>query len=81
MTCDNIQGWGGSNLAGRQIKVNKVAVPLPTGGGDGQMPLPASAQGTYYLFQVTGGSFSYASIDWWGTANAACPAPDAGFYP
>jgi hypothetical protein len=81
VTCDSIQGWGGSNLTGRQIKVNKVAVTLPTTGSDGQMPLPASSQGNYYLFQVTAGSLGYASINWWGTANATCPAPDGGFYP
>jgi hypothetical protein len=78
VTCDDIAGWGVSNLDGRQIKVNKVAVAA------GDMPLPASTGGTFYLFQVTAGTYSYASIYWWngaGGAQATCPAPAGGFLP
>ena len=77
-TCDTLQGWGGSNLGGRQIKINGQLVPNPNGGSDGQFPLPAPTISGYTIFQVTAGGVSYASINWWGTAHV-CEAPDGGF--
>jgi hypothetical protein len=81
-TCDDIVGWGGSNLGGRQVKVNGQVMTVPANGGTGgQMPLAAKVLGTYNLFQVTAGTSASAAIDWWGTPSGTCAAPDGGFFP
>jgi hypothetical protein len=77
--CDDIAGWGASNLDGRRILVNGVEVPVPSGGSGGTLPLPAKALGTYYLFQVSAGTYPWASVNWWNSTATSCPAPDGGF--
>jgi len=57
-TPDNISGWNCSNFTGRTLQVNDVAKSC------GNMPLPVKWNG-YYYFEVTAGSFDYASIAWW----------------
>ena len=81
-TCDEIAGWGASNLEGRQVKVNGELRTVPVGGGTGgQMPLASKVLGTYNLFQVSAGSSTSAAINWWGTTNTTCPEPSGGFFP
>jgi hypothetical protein len=82
-TCDDIVGWGASNLDGRQVKVNGQVMTVPANGGTGgQMPLAAKVFGTYNLFQVSAGTSASAAIDWWGTpSSGTCAAPDGGFFP
>lgn len=78
-TCDDISQWGASNLDGRTVKVNGTTVTVPANGGNGgQMPLPAKYLGTYYVFEVSAGNFSWAQINWNGTSHT-CLAPDGGF--
>lgn len=80
-TCDDITtDWGCSNFDGRQVKVNGVLVTCDSN-GQGQMPLPAKVNGAYYLFQVSAGTYNYASIHWSGVWHATCPMPDGGFVP
>jgi len=57
-TSNNINGWGCSNFAGRTVKVNGVAMTC------GNTPLPAKVNG-YYYFDVSAGSYSWASLYWW----------------
>lgn len=77
-TCDDIQGWGASNMSGRSLLViNGKPVDLST--GVGSMPLPTPKfMDTYTVFQVNAGSYDYARIYWWGTAHV-CAAPAGGF--
>jgi hypothetical protein len=78
-TCDDISQWGASNLDGRTVKVNGTPVTVPANGGNGgQMPLPAKYLGTYYVFEVSAGTYAWAQINWNGTAHT-CLAPDGGF--
>jgi len=57
-TNSSIAGWGCSNLDGRTIKVNNTTVNC------GASPLPAKVNG-YYYFDVSAGTYEYASIHWW----------------
>jgi hypothetical protein len=79
-TCDDISGWGGSNLDGRSLLlVNGQPVTIPANGSTGTMPLPTPKYlGTYTLFQINGGTYDYATMYWWGTGHT-CSAPDGGF--
>lgn len=61
VTCDNIAGWGCSNLEGRTVSVNGTVVSC------GSMPL--TAVDGRYQFEVTAGDHTYASIYWWGTSQ------------
>lgn len=54
----NINGWQASEVAGRTIRVNGVVL------APGQMPPPATANGSYY-FQFSAGSFPWASWSFW----------------
>ncbi len=54
----NIAGWGCSNFDGRSVKVNGQTVTC------GQVPLPDAVDGAYY-FDVSGGTFDYASFYWY----------------
>jgi len=65
-TKSTISGWGCSNLDGRTIKVNNVIVNC------GAMPLPAKVNG-YYYFDVSAGSYEYASIYWYALRIDAGP--------
>ncbi|HQF56474.1 MAG TPA: C25 family cysteine peptidase [Fibrobacteria bacterium] len=56
-TTQNISGWGCSSFDGRTVKVNGVRVSC--GGA-----LPAKTNGAYY-FDVSAGTYSWASIYWW----------------
>jgi hypothetical protein len=71
ITCDAIAGWGCANMEGRTITVNGTAVTCPPEGGSGGSTLPAKVNGAY-TFNVSAGTYGYASIDWWGTVTA-CP--------
>jgi hypothetical protein len=77
-TCDDIQGWGGSSLDGRTLLlINKQSVAVPS--GNGAMPLPTPKLfNDYTVFQINGGTHSYASIYWWGNGHE-CDAPQDGF--
>ncbi len=57
-TSQNIAGWGCSNFDGRTLTVGGVARSC------GQLPLTRSADG-YYYFQVTAGSYPWASLYVW----------------
>jgi len=57
-TSQNIAGWGCSNFEGRSLTVGGVARTC------GQLPLTRSADG-YYYFQVTAGSYAWASLYVW----------------
>jgi fibronectin type 3 domain-containing protein len=58
-------GWGCSNLDGRTLIVNGQATSCSAA-------LPAQSNGAY-TFSSTGGTYSYASIYWWGNGAADCP--------
>jgi hypothetical protein len=77
-TCDDIQGWGASNMAGRSLLlINGQQIDLST--GVGSMPLPTpKVMDTYTVFQVSAGTYDYARVYWWGTAHV-CAAPAGGF--
>ena len=62
VTCDEISVWGCSNDDGRTVGVNGTVVSC------GSMPLP-TADGRYQ-FEVTAGTYTYASIYWSGTSQA-----------
>jgi hypothetical protein len=70
VTCDEIAGWDCMNTAGRTVSVNGTVVSCGN-----SLSLPA-ANGRYQ-FEVTAGTYTYASIDWWGTFQA-CGSNDAG---
>jgi len=57
-TSANIAGWGCSNLTGRTVKVNGVAVACGAA-------LPAKTATGYYYFDVSAGAYSWASLYWW----------------
>lgn len=57
-TTDDISGWGCANCAGRTLKINRQQVTF------GQTPLPAKING-YYYFDVSAGTYSWASLYWW----------------
>jgi endoglucanase len=57
-TANNIAGWGCSNFDGRTVTVGGVARTC------GQLPLTRAADG-YYYFQVTAGTYPWASIYSW----------------
>jgi hypothetical protein len=84
-TCDDISGWGGSNLIinGQTdralLLINGQSVAIPNGNSSVAIPTPKYL-GTYTLFQISAsaGSNTYGSIYWWGTPHA-CSAPDGGF--
>jgi hypothetical protein len=79
-TCDDIAGWGVSNVEGRTLLlINGQEVSISSAGS---MPLPTpKVMGTYTVFQVNGSdsAVTYASIYWWGTAATSCTAPAGGF--
>jgi len=54
----NINGWQASEMAERTLSVNGVVVTA------GQMPLPATADGSY-CFQFSAGDFPWASWSFW----------------
>jgi|GEM_PF-6270644 len=80
-TCDDIAGWGGSNLEGRTLLlVNQQEVTNPIN-GNGAMPLPTpKVLDIYTVFQISGGSYDFATIYWWGDGHE-CSAPVPGFGP
>jgi hypothetical protein len=53
-----IAGWQGSEMAGRTVEVNGIAVSL------GQKPLPAAIDGKWYV-RFSTGTHSWASFSWW----------------
>ncbi|HYD42028.1 MAG TPA: glycoside hydrolase family 6 protein [Anaeromyxobacter sp.] len=59
-TTQSVRGWGCSNMAGRTVSVNGVAVSC----GAGPFPLPKAADG-YTYFSATAGQYPYASIYVW----------------
>jgi hypothetical protein len=58
-TSSTISGWQCSNMDGRTIQVNNVAVTC------GSMPLPAAWSDGYYYFSMTSGTYTYACIGYW----------------
>jgi hypothetical protein len=77
-TCDDIQGWGASNMAGRGLLViNGKQIDLSTGVGSLPLPTPKYMD-TYTVFQVSAGTYDYARVYWWGTGHV-CAAPAGGF--
>ncbi|HEX7598561.1 MAG TPA: hypothetical protein VF518_10135, partial [Polyangia bacterium] len=72
VTCDTITGWNCSNTDGRTIKIN--GGPL----GCGATPIPAPKRSGYNVIDVSAGTLTYASLAWWGTANATCSIPSGG---
>jgi hypothetical protein len=61
VTCDDIAGWGCSNAAGRTVSINGTVVSCGS---------PLTAVNGRYQFEVTAGTYTYASIYWWGTYRA-----------
>ena len=61
VTCDEIAGWGCSNAAGRTVSVNGTVVSCGSS---------LTAVNSRYQFEVTAGTYAYASIYWWGTYQA-----------
>jgi hypothetical protein len=61
VTCDEIAGWGCSNDDGRTVSVNGTAVSCGSA---------LTAVNGRYQFEVTAGTYTYASIYWWGTSQA-----------
>ena len=61
VTCDDIAGWGCSNADGRTVSVNGTVVSCGS---------PLTAVNGRYQFEVTAGTYTYASIYWWGTYRA-----------
>ena len=59
-TAQNVRGWGCSNMEGRTVSVNGVAVTC----GAGPFPLPKSSDG-YTYFSATAGQYPWASIYVW----------------
>ncbi len=57
-TTQNVAGWGCSNFDGRTVAVGGVARSC------GQLPLTRSSDG-YYYFQVSAGTYSWASLYVW----------------
>jgi aryl-phospho-beta-D-glucosidase BglC (GH1 family) len=57
-TTQNVAGWGCSNFDGRTVAVGGVARTC------GQLPLTRSSDG-YYYFQVSAGTYSWASLYVW----------------
>jgi hypothetical protein len=55
---DIVTGWQASEIAGRTISVNGIAVSA------GQMPLPPRVNGKYY-FQFSPGTYSWAAWSFW----------------
>ncbi|HTA88740.1 MAG TPA: hypothetical protein VK745_04170, partial [Polyangiaceae bacterium] len=53
-----IAGWGCSNFDGRTLKVNGQTVMC------GELPLPDEIDGGYY-FDISAGTFDYASFYWY----------------
>ena len=71
-TCDDIDGWGCSNFDGRTISVNGTTVSCGA---------RVAKKDGYYVFRVSAGWLSYASIYWWGPPASTCPAPAGGAFP
>ena len=71
-TCDDIAGWGCSNFAGRTVTVNGTSVNC----GDAI----TKANG-YYVFRLSAGTMTTASLFWWGTYATSCSPPAGGFPP
>ena len=61
VTCDDIAGWGCSNADGRTVSVNGTVVSCGS---------PLTAVSGRYQVEVTAGTYTYASIYWWGTYRA-----------
>jgi len=61
VTCDDIAGWGCSNADGRTVSVNGTVASCSS---------PLTAVNGRYQFEVTAGTYTYASIYWWGTYRA-----------
>jgi endoglucanase len=55
---DDIVGWGCSNFDGRTLKINGQPIMC------GALPLPDKIDGAYY-FEVSGGTYDYASFYWY----------------
>jgi fibronectin type 3 domain-containing protein len=72
VTCDTITGWNCSNTDGRTITIN--GGPLACGA----MPIPAPKRSGYNVIDVSAGTLAFASLAWWGTANATCSIPSGG---
>jgi hypothetical protein len=71
-TCDDIDGWGCANFAGRTISVN---------GTDVSCGATLTKKNGYYVFRASAGTLSYATIYWWGPRASTCPAPADGVFP
>jgi endoglucanase len=54
-----VNGWGCSNFDGRTVKVNGTALAC------GAMPLPAKWSDGYYYFDISAGSYTWASFYYW----------------
>jgi len=65
VTCDKVTGWGCAEFDGRTETINGQATACGAA-------LPASRNGAY-TFSSSAGTLAYASITWWGTANACAP--------
>jgi len=76
-TADDIQGWGASNFEGKTLKVNRVAITIPTTAGATMPTLPPKL-GSFYYFDVSEGGVAWASLYWYGTARAI---PTCGSFP
>ena len=61
VTCDDIAGWGCSNADGRTVSANGTVVSCGS---------PLTAVNGSYQVEVTAGTYTYASIYWWGTYRA-----------
>ena len=75
VTCDDIAGWGCSNLGNRSVMVN---------GSQLDCGVAVSKQNGYYVFRVSAGTPTYTSLYWWVDNNAwasSCPSPDGGVFP
>ncbi len=61
-----INGWGISNMHGRQVSVNGVNMEsqCPEAQGNCSMPLPDPVDG-YMYFHASAGNYAWASIYWW----------------
>ena len=73
-SCDTISGWNCSNFAGRTLVVNGASVTC----ADGVNQPAVTKKNGYNVFQISAGTYSFAAINWWGTAATSCTAPAGG---
>ncbi len=74
-TCDTILGWNCSNFAGRTVVVNGTTMTCT----DGKNQAALTPKNGYNVLQISGGTYSFAAISWWGSPATSCTAPAGGF--